>query len=220
MGRDESKWWQGNKALRVKRLIDIAGASLGLVLAAPVMMVTGAALCRSGAVLFRQQRPGYRGETFEMRKFRTMREPTPGENRYRSDDERTDRLGKFLRKTSIDELPELWNVLVGDMSLVGPRPLLVEYLPKYTAEESRRHQMPPGITGWAQVNGRQNITFSQRLALDVWYVDNWSLALDLKILARTLGAIIWDSHEAVGSAGLDAVDDIGLSADRERKGAA
>ena len=219
MGSDDSTWWQGNKALRIKRMIDVTGASVGLILATPLLVLTAAALRQSGPVLFRQNRPGFHGKIFEIYKFRTMREPAAGENRYRSDDERTSKLGKLLRKTSIDELPELWNVLLGEMSLVGPRPLLVEYLAKYTDEESRRHDMPPGITGWAQVNGRQNITFSERLALDVWYVDNWSIALDFKIIARTIGAVVWDSHEAVGSEGLDAVDDIGLSADRERKGA-
>jgi lipopolysaccharide/colanic/teichoic acid biosynthesis glycosyltransferase len=145
-----------------------------------------------------------------------MREPQDGESRYRSDQERVTALGTFLRKTSIDELPELWNVLVGEMSLVGPRPLLVEYLEKYTEVEHRRHNMPPGITGWAQVNGRQNIPFSERLGLDTWYVDNWSLVLDFKIICMTLAAVVGDSHQAVGSAGLDAVDDIGLSADRQR----
>ncbi len=214
------KWWEGSNALRGKRVLDIVGASVGLLAAAPLMALTSVALSRDGDVLFRQLRPGFRGKVFEIRKFRTMREPSAGENRYRSDADRTGRLGAFLRKTSIDELPELWNVLRGEMSLVGPRPLLVEYLEKYTAEENRRHEMPPGITGWAQVNGRQNITFSERLALDVWYVDNWSPALDFKILVRTIGAVVFDSHESVGSAGLDAVDDIGLSSDRARRSVA
>jgi lipopolysaccharide/colanic/teichoic acid biosynthesis glycosyltransferase len=146
-----------------------------------------------------------------------MREPRPDEDRYRSDASRVTRLGSFLRKTSLDELPELWNVLRGEMSLVGPRPLLVDYLEKYTPEEARRHDVPPGITGWAQVNGRQNIPFSERLRLDIWYVDHRSLALDILIIARTVGAVFLDAHGAVESAGLDAVDDIGLSADRKRK---
>ncbi len=146
-----------------------------------------------------------------------MREAKPEEVWFRSDDERVTSLGAFLRKSSIDELPELWNVLKGEMSLVGPRPLLVEYLDKYTDEESRRHDTPPGITGWAQVNGRQNIPFSERLRLDVWYVDNWSLLLDCKILISTVAAVFFQSHNVGGSDALDVVDDIGLSSDRERK---
>ena len=127
--------------------------------------------------------PGLHGRTFEIVKFRTMRTPRAGEVWYLTDQDRITRLGRFLRSTSIDELPELWNVLRGDMSLVGPRPLLVEYLPHYTARERRRHEMRPGITGWAAVNGRHTLPFEDRLELDAWYVDNWSLALDFRILA-------------------------------------
>lgn len=211
-----SAWWKRKTNLRAKRLFDIAGASAGLVLASPIMIASAIAVRRSGPVLFRQPRPGYKGVTFTILKFRTMRAAREDEVWFRSDADRVTRVGLFLRKSSIDELPELWNVLKGEMSLVGPRPLLVSYLEKYTQEESRRHDVPPGITGWAQVNGRQNIPFSERLQLDVWYVDNWSFLLDLKILVKTVAAVFIDSHEAIESDALDAIDDIGLSSDRKR----
>lgn len=211
-------WWNHRRGFRAKRLFDIAGASTGLVLASPILLASAVATRFSGPAIFQQPRPGYKGVTFTILKFRTMREARPDEVWFRSDADRVTKLGLFLRKSSIDELPELWNVLKGEMSLVGPRPLLVDYLEKYTEEESRRHDVPPGITGWAQVNGRQNIPFSERLKLDVWYVDNWSLLLDLKILAKTVAAVFIDSHEAIGSEGLDTIDDIGLSSDRQRVG--
>src|SRR5690349_18348917 len=172
----------------IKRSLDIALAGAGLLALSPLLLGTAAAIALSMGrpVLFRQRRPGRHGEPFTIYKFRTMIEPRPGESRLHSDGARVTRLGTMLRKTSIDELPELWNVLVGDMSLVGPRPLLLEYLPKYTPEQSRRHEVRPGITGWAQVNGRQSIPFSKRLELDVWYVDHRSLALDLQILLKTV----------------------------------
>jgi lipopolysaccharide/colanic/teichoic acid biosynthesis glycosyltransferase len=174
-------------ALAVKRAIDVAGALAGLVLLAPVLAAIAAAVLAADGrpILFRHVRPG-RGEVpFTLLKFRTMRPLRPGEPAYHSDRARVTRLGRFLRVTSLDELPELWNVLRGDMSLVGPRPLLVEYLGAYTAEERRRHDVRPGVTGWAVVNGRHALKFRERLALDVWYVDHLGLALDLRILART-----------------------------------
>jgi sugar transferase EpsL len=210
-------WWEQSPSLRAKRAFDIAGAGTALVVCGPLLGIVSVCLKATGPILFSQPRPGYRGKVFRIYKLRTMREPRPNEDRYRSDASRVTRLGSLLRKTSLDELPELWNVLRGEMSLVGPRPLLVDYLAKYTQTEARRHEVPPGITGWAQVNGRQNIPFSERLRLDVWYVDHRNFALDLLIIARTLGAVFLDSHGAVESAGLDAVDDIGLSADRQRK---
>lgn len=140
--------------------MDLIGASALLVVASPILLMAAAAVAPSGPIFFRQERPGYRGRVFTIIKFRTMREPRSNEERFRTDDQRVTRLGELLRKSSIDELPELLNVLAGDMSLVGPRPLLKEYLDKYTREEQRRHDMPPGITGWAQVNGRQEIPFS------------------------------------------------------------
>lgn len=210
-------WWKQSPSLRLKRSFDIVGATAGLAFAGPLMAVASIATRFSGPVLFNQKRPGFAGKSFTIHKFRTMRPPRKDEVWFRSDADRVTRLGMFLRKTSIDELPELWNVLRGEMSLVGPRPLLVEYLDKYTSEENRRHEVPPGITGWAQVNGRQNIPFSERLRLDVWYVDNWSILLDCQILYKTVAAVFIDSHEAVESEGLDNVDDIGLSSDRPRK---
>jgi len=140
-----------------------------------------------------------------------MREPKPGEAWLRTDATRTTAVGAFLRKTSLDELPSLINVLKGDMSLVGPRPLLVDYLSQYTKRQSRRHEVPSGITGWAQVNGREAIPFSQRLELDVWYVENWSLLLDLKILLQTIGVTVSGSGHYDGGATLETVDDLGFS---------
>jgi lipopolysaccharide/colanic/teichoic acid biosynthesis glycosyltransferase len=176
----------------VKRMIDVLGAIAGLTLLAPILV--GAALAafvtQGRPILFRQERPGLHGEPFTIVKFRTMRSPRPGEVWYDTDAQRVTRIGRILRSTSIDELPELWNVLRGDMSLVGPRPLLVEYLDHYTPEEGRRHEMRPGITGWAVVNGRHATRFEDRLQLDVWYVDHWSLGLDIRILARTVSQVL------------------------------
>ena len=173
--------------LAVKRALDVAAAATGLLVLSPVLAwITLAVAARQGRpVLFRQERPGLNGEPFTICKFRTMRSPRRDEVWYLTDDERITRLGRFLRATSLDELPELWNVLRGEMSLVGPRPLLMEYLGKYTPEERRRHDVRPGITGWAAVNGRNVLQFRDRLQLDVWYVDHWSLLLDMRILAMT-----------------------------------
>jgi lipopolysaccharide/colanic/teichoic acid biosynthesis glycosyltransferase len=168
--------------------MDVTGAALGLALLSPVLAWTAlAALVTQGRpILFRHERPGLAERPFTLLKFRTMRVPRPGEGYHGSDRDRITRLGRFLRSTSIDELPELLNVLRGDMSLVGPRPLLREYLGRYTERERRRHEMRPGVTGWAAVNGRHTLRFEDRLELDVWYVDNWSLWLDLRILAMTV----------------------------------
>ncbi len=157
-------------------------------LLSPLLAWTALALAATQGlpILFRQQRPGWHGKPFTILKFRTMRAPKPGEVWYATDEQRLTRLGNLLRSTSMDELPELWNVLRGQMSLVGPRPLLMEYLATYSPEEQRRHDMPPGITGWAAVNGRHALTFDARLALDVWYVDHWSIWLDLRIIAMTV----------------------------------
>ncbi|MEP6651732.1 MAG: sugar transferase [Myxococcales bacterium] len=199
-------------ALAVKRGIDIVAASIGLALSLPLM--TGVAVAvriqLGTPVLFRQLRPGLGGKPFMMVKFRTMRPPRRDEVWFRTDDDRLTPLGRLLRRTSIDELPELWNVLRGDMSLVGPRPLLMEYLEKYTPEQARRHDVKPGITGWAQVNGRQNIQFSKRLQLDLFYVDQWSLPLDLKILMMTMGRV-FRSEGVIPGQSVDDVDDLGLS---------
>jgi lipopolysaccharide/colanic/teichoic acid biosynthesis glycosyltransferase len=172
--------------------MDVVGATIAVVLLSPVLAVTSiAVLATQGRpILFRQTRPGVNGKPFTMVKFRTMRQARPGEVWYLTDEARMTRLGRTLRATSLDELPELWNVLRGEMSLVGPRPLLVEYLDQYTPDEKRRHLMRPGITGWAVVNGRNMLQFRDRLALDVWYVNHWSLVLDLRILARTVVQVL------------------------------
>lgn len=176
----------------MKRLFDIVVSSAVLVVAAPLLAVVALLVhARLGApVLFRQTRPGLNGAPFEMIKFRTMRDAADAAGNPLPDAERMTPLGRWLRATSLDELPELWNVLRGDMSLVGPRPLLMEYLPLYWGDQARRHEVRPGITGWAQVNGRNAISWEERFALDVWYVDNRSFWLDLKILAMTAGRVV------------------------------
>lgn len=173
-------------SLAAKRLFDLALTIPGLLLLAPVLILVALAVrVKLGSpVIFRQQRPGLHGRPFWILKFRTMREG-PG-----TDAERLPPFGRTLRSTSLDELPELLNVLRGDMSLVGPRPLMMGYLPLYSPEQARRHEVLPGITGWAQVNGRNAISWEERFALDVWYVDNRSLWLDAVILWRTVRAVI------------------------------
>ncbi len=170
-----------------KRLLDLTLAGAGLIVLSPLLLIL-AILVRArlgGPVLFRQERPGLGGKPFTLYKFRTMTDARGPDGAPLPDAARLTPFGRFLRSTSLDELPELWNVLVGDMSLVGPRPLLSEYLPLYTPEQARRHEVRPGITGWAQVNGRNSLSWEERFALDVWYVDRCSLWLDLRILART-----------------------------------
>jgi sugar transferase EpsL len=175
-----------------KRLLDVLLASLALLAFAPLLLCV--ALCvriwLGAPVLFRQQRPGLRGQPFILLKFRTMTEARDGQGRLLPDDERLTPFGRFLRSTSLDELPELLNVLKGEMSLVGPRPLLMQYLERYTPEQMRRHDVRPGITGWAQVNGRNAITWEHKFALDVWYVKHLSCWLDLKIVALTVWRIL------------------------------
>ena len=163
-------------------------ASIGLILLSPLTAVISLQIRRQlgKPVLFRQMRPGKRGRPFQLLKFRTMRDERDSRGLLLSDDKRLSDFGRWLRSTSLDELPELWNVLRGDMSLVGPRPLLMEYLPLYTPEQARRHKVRPGITGWAQINGRNAISWEEKFRLDVWYVDNQSLWLDLKILFLTI----------------------------------
>jgi sugar transferase EpsL len=178
--------------LAAKRTIDLAGAIVGLTLLSPVLVVAAVAVLvtQGRPILFRQARPGLHGKPFTILKFRTMRPPRPGEVWYDTDAQRVTGIGRILRSTSIDELPELWNVLRGEMSLVGPRPLLLEYLDHYTPEEGRRHDMRPGITGWAAVNGRHASRFEDRLQLDIWYLDHWSLGLDVRILGRTVSQVL------------------------------
>ena len=171
----------------MKRLFDIVVSGVLLVLLSPVMLVVAlmivAAMGRP--ILFRQQRPGRLGKPFEILKFRTMRNGRGEAARVALDGQRITRVGRFLRKSSLDELPELWNVLRGDMSLVGPRPLLMQYLERYTPEQARRHLVRPGLTGWAQVNGRNALSWEEKFALDTWYVDHHSFLLDLRILLMT-----------------------------------
>ncbi|MBB5112912.1 sugar transferase [Micromonospora echinospora] len=197
-------------ASRAKRALDIVGAAVLLALFSPVIAVIALAILMTsgGPVLFRQVRPGLHGEPFTLHKFRTMRDPRPGEEPWTTDEIRTTRLGRFLRRTSLDELPELTLVLTGRMSLVGPRPLVMEYLPRYSAHHARRHECRPGITGLTQVSGRRSLTFGQRLDLDVSYLDNWSLWLDVKILFRT-ALEPFRRGEIVGQTPAE-VDDIGL----------
>ena len=176
----------------VKRLIDIAVASTALLVLAPLLFAT-AVLVRlklGSPVLFAQVRPGLHGQPFRMVKFRSMTDARDAAGNLLPDAQRLPPFGRFLRASSLDELPELWNVLKGDMSLVGPRPLLMEYLPLYTPEQARRHEVRPGITGWAQINGRNAIGWEEKFRLDVWYVDHRSLLLDLRIVALTIAHVL------------------------------
>jgi sugar transferase EpsL len=198
-----------------KRVIDVLGAAGGLIALAPVLLVLALAVRRSlgSPVLFRQVRAGRHGRPFALLKFRTMTEARDAAGQPLPDEQRLTGLGNWLRSTSLDELPELINVLCGDMSLVGPRPLLPEYLPHYSAEQARRHEVRPGITGWAAVQGRNAVSWERRLALDVWYVDNWSLGLDLKILLLTVVKVLRrEGISAEGHATMPRFDD---SAGRE-----
>lgn len=186
-----------------KRAMDIIGAGLGLLILSPVLIIVSLIIRRQlGApVLFRQIRAGRDGKPFQMIKFRTMRDAFDANGSPLPDSERLTHLGHFLRSSSIDELPGLWNVLTGEMSLVGPRPLLMEYLPLYSTEQARRHEMRPGVTGWAQVNGRNAISWEEKFVLDVWYVDNRTLWLDLEIIWLTIRKVVKrDGISAVGEA--------------------
>ena len=176
----------------VKRMLDVVAAAINLVVAAPVIAVVAVAVLvtQGRPVFFRHERPGLNGRPFTMIKFRTMRPTRGDEIWFQTDEQRVTSLGRFLRATSLDELPELVNVVRGEMSMVGPRPLLTEYLDYYSPDQARRHDVRPGVTGWAVVNGRHVLKFDERLALDVWYVDHWSLHLDAKIMAMTLRQMV------------------------------
>jgi lipopolysaccharide/colanic/teichoic acid biosynthesis glycosyltransferase len=188
-----------------KRIFDFVLSAVLLVVLLPILVLVGFAIKANmgSPVIFRQERPGLGGAIFEMCKFRSMRDAKNGNGDVLPDRDRLTGLGRFLRKTSLDELPALWNVLKGEMSLVGPRPLLVEYLPLYDAQQARRHDVPPGITGWAQVNGRNALSWDRKFELDVWYVENQSFWLDMKILALTVGKVLArdgisnDGHETM-----------------------
>ena len=197
-----------------KRIFDLFLAASILVVLSPVLLVL-AGMIRfflGSPVLFRQMRPGLHGSPFRLVKFRTMTDAKDAEGHLLSDAERLTRFGRFLRSTSMDELPELWNVIKGDMSLVGPRPLMMQYLNRYTPEQARRHEVKPGITGWAQVNGRNDITWDQKFFLDVWYVDHHSRWLDLKILALTILKIL--KREGISQPGYSTAEEF-MGTDRK-----
>jgi lipopolysaccharide/colanic/teichoic acid biosynthesis glycosyltransferase len=195
-----------------KRGIDIIISFLALTLLSPLLLVVAVLvrLSMGSPVLFRQQRPGLNGCPFTMWKFRTMCDDCGASGTSLSDAERLTPLGSFLRRTSLDEIPELWNVLEGDMSLVGPRPLLMQYLARYDDFQRRRHEVKPGVTGWAQIHGRNALGWEERFRLDVWYVDHQSFFLDLKILCRTLAVVLrrkntsWEGHATMPEFGLTA----------------
>ena len=185
----------------MKRILDFFFTLIGLIVLSPLLVIISIFIVvkMGGPVFFSQVRPGFRGEPFKMLKFRTMTDAKDVNGVLLPDEARLTSSGIFLRATSLDELPELWNVLKGDMSLVGPRPLLMEYLPLYTPEQARRHEVRPGITGWAQVNGRNALSWDEKFALDIWYVENQELWLDLKILWVTCQKIF--RREGISQAG-------------------
>jgi sugar transferase EpsL len=195
----------------LRRAIDLVGATVLSVVLAPVLAALALAvrLKMGTPVFFRQLRPGYKGRPFEVYKFRTMSDPVDTNGQELTDEQRLTGVGVFMRRLSLDELPQLWNIIRGEMSFIGPRPLLMEFLKWYSPEQMRRHDVKPGVTGWAQVQGRHDIPFSKRLELDVWYVDNRSLRLDLRIVGLTLLKVL--SMRGARPAQTDAeVDDVGL----------
>jgi sugar transferase EpsL len=179
-------------SLWFKKLVDLTIGSLLLVILSPVLGAIALLLWATMGrpVLFRQTRPGLYGRPFQIIKFRTMTDKRDSAGRLLPDEMRLTAVGRFLRATSLDELPELWNVLRGELSLVGPRPLLMEYLKRYSSEQARRHEVRPGVTGWAQINGRNDLSWDEKFELDVWYVDNWSLGVDFLILVKTFWQVL------------------------------
>jgi len=176
----------------VKRLLDLIISLLALIILSPVFLLISilVAILHGFPILFRQKRPGLKGEIFTLYKFRTMRDLVDDQGQPLPDAKRLTKFGHFLRSSSLDELPELINVVKGEMSLVGPRPLLIEYIPLYNTDQARRHTVLPGITGWAQIHGRNAITWQEKFALDVWYVDHWSFWLDIKIILMTIVKVL------------------------------
>lgn len=201
----------------MKRLTDLILASLALILLSPVMAVVAllVRLNMGRGVLFRQARPGLQGQPFEIIKFRTMKNTLDKDGQPLPDSQRLTRLGRFLRSSSLDELPELVNVLKGEMSLVGPRPLLMQYIERYSPRQARRHEVKPGLTGWAQVNGRNALTWEKRFELDVWYVDNHNLLLDLKIMVMTVAKVF--SREGISQPGQATMSEFLGSNDKKEK---
>ena len=189
-----------------KRLFDLVFSIVALVILSPILLVTAilVRLFLGAPILFKQQRPGYKGYPFFIYKFRTMRDAVDRAGTPLPDSERLTRFGQILRSLSLDELPELFNILRGEMSFVGPRPLLMEYLPLYSPEQARRHDVVPGLTGWAQINGRNTVDWPTRFKLDVWYVDNWSFWLDIKIILGTVWKTI--SREGINQQGQATMD--------------
>ena len=186
---------------RSKRLFDLVVATAAIVVTSPLLLMVAAAVrvTLGAPVLFRQRRPGLNGVPFEIVKFRTLTDQRDASGTLLDDAQRMTALGRWLRRTSLDELPELFNVVRGEMSLVGPRPLLMQYLTRYTARQARRHEVRPGITGLAQVSGRNLVTWEERFEIDVWYVEHWSFGLDLRILGRTLVKVV--SREGINQPG-------------------
>ncbi|WP_118973724.1 sugar transferase [Taibaiella koreensis] len=184
----------------IKRLVDLLVSLVGFIVLSPVFVVVTILLfiANQGKPFFFQKRPGKGGHIFSIIKFKTMNDKKDASGNLLPDAQRLTKVGSFVRKTSLDEIPQLLNVIVGDMSLIGPRPLLVEYLPLYNATQKRRHEVRPGITGWAQVNGRNAISWEQKFALDVWYVDHMSAGLDIKIIGKTIGKVL--QSEGINSA--------------------
>jgi len=205
---------QNRPLLKIKRAIDFCLAFFCLVAGAPVLVLCVACLwiAQGRPIFFKQVRPGYRGRPFVLYKFRTMHETKNNHGDLLPDGQRLSSVGRFFRSMSLDELPEIWNVLKGDMSFIGPRPLLMQYLSRYTSEQMRRHDMMPGITGWAQVHGRNTISWEEKFKYDVWYVDHWSFWLDLKIFFLTIWKVF--KREGISQAGQATAQEFKGSSDK------
>ena len=202
--------------LGIKRLVDVVGAGIAFLVLAPAMAIVALLIrvCMGRPILYRQVRPGHQAAPFALLKFRTMRNSVDANGVALPDGERLTRLGRFLRRSSLDELPQLWNVIRGEMSLVGPRPLLMEYIDSYSPEQMRRHDVKPGITGLAQISGRNTVAWEQKFDIDLWYVDNWSLWLDVRILAATTVQVI--RGEGISGKGVATMSKFGHNPDPPR----